>query len=104
MPDTLPAADLTSMPRRRKTPLGPQHGLTTADVAARYRVGEDTVRHWIKNGSLAATNTAKTLCGKPRWVVTREALAVFEQRRAGGPPPKPTRKKKSTGLLDYYPD
>jgi transposase len=41
-------------------------GLTVADVAARYRVGEDKVRLWIRRGELAAINTAATLCGKPR--------------------------------------
>jgi transposase len=79
-------------------------GLTVADVARRYRVGEDKVRGWIGRGELKAINTSTSLCGKPRWVVMPDALAAFEQRRAGGPPPKPPRRRKATGLVDFYPD
>jgi hypothetical protein len=78
-------------------------GLTVADVARRYRVGEDKVRAWIRRGELAAINTAAVLCGRPRWVVTHDALAAFEARRAGGTPPKPRRKRKPP-VKDYYPD
>ncbi len=80
-------------------------GLTVRDVARRYRVGEDKVRGWIKRGELTACNTAAVLCGKPRWVILPEALAAFEQRRQGGPPAKPTpRRRRPTGMIDYYRD
>jgi excisionase family DNA binding protein len=79
-------------------------GLTVADVAARLRVGEDKVRTWISRGELRAINTAEHLCGKPRWVVTPEALAEFERRRTGGPPPKPPKRRRRTDTTDYYPD
>jgi hypothetical protein len=82
----------------------PQAGLTVADVARRYRVGEDKVRGWIGRGELFAVNTATVLCGKPRWVIPPEALAEFERRRAGGPTPKPRRRPRQTGLVDYFPD
>jgi transposase len=78
-------------------------GLTTRDVAKRYRVSEDKVRGWIGRGELRAINTAAILCGKPRWVVTAEALAEFEKRRAGGPPPKPRRRRRKLELVDYFP-
>jgi transposase len=79
-------------------------GLTVRDLARRYRVGEDKVRSWIRRGELAAVNTATVLCGRPRWVVSPEALAAFEQRRAGGPPPKPQRRRRHRAAVDYYPD
>ena len=80
-------------------------GLTVRDVARRYRVGEDKVRGWIRRGELRAINTAAVLCGKPRWVVTPEALAEFERRRTGGAPPKPARRRRRrTEIVDYYPD
>jgi hypothetical protein len=82
----------------------PAAGLTVADVARRYRVGPDKVRSWIVRGELAAVNTAAALCGRPRWVVTADALAAFEQRRAGGPPPRPQRRRKRTALVDFYPE
>jgi hypothetical protein len=73
-------------------------------VARRYRVGPDKVRRWIGRGELAAVNTASALCGRPRWVVSPEALAEFERRRAGGPAPKPTRRRRRSAGVDYYPD
>jgi transposase len=79
-------------------------GLTVAEVAARYRVGEDKVRGWIARGELFAINTAAVLCGKPRWVILPDALAAFEKRRAGGPTPKPPCRRRQNGAVDYYPD
>jgi hypothetical protein len=82
----------------------PASGLTVRDVAARYRVSPDKVRGWIARGELGAVNTASVLCGKPRWVVTREALTEFERRRAGGSPPKPPRRRRRPAMIDYFPD
>lgn len=80
-------------------------GLTVADVAKRYRVGEDKVRTWIRRGDLAAINTAATLCAKPRFVVTPEALADFERTRQVGPPLKPCpRRRRRHAVVDFYPD
>src|SRR5262249_23473377 len=89
-----------ALPESSATP----RGYTTADLARRYRVGEDKVRAWINRGELRAVNTAAALCGKPRWAVTADALAEFERRRQGGPPPKPTRRKRQPALVDYFPD
>ena len=62
-------------------------GFTVAELARRLRVGEDKIRRWIKAGELVALNTATTLCSKPRFVVTPDALAAFERR-----PPWPATK------------
>ncbi len=78
-------------------------GLTVRDVARRYRVSPDKVRAWIARGELRAVNTATALCGRPRWVVSPDALAEFERRRAGGPPPKPARRPRRPVQIDYYP-
>jgi transposase len=79
-------------------------GLTVADVARRYRVGEDKVRGWIRRGELSAINTADRRCGRPRFVITAESLAAFERGRAAAEPPKPPRRKKRTVEIDFYPD
>jgi hypothetical protein len=79
-------------------------GLTVADVARRYRVSKDKVRAWIVRGELAAINTAAALCSKPRFVVTPEALAVFEGGRTVGPPTRRRMRKKRTKTVDFYPD
>jgi transposase len=94
------------MPPNPDTPLcDSSAGLTVRDVARRYRVGEDKVRGWIARGELRGVNTAAVLAGKPRWVVTAEALAEFEQLRRGGPPPKPLRRRRrQSDMIDYYPE
>jgi hypothetical protein len=79
-------------------------GFTTADVARRLRVGEDTVRTWIKRGELVAVNTAAALCGKPRWIVTPAALEAFERRRSSGNAVKPIRRRGRLPVVDYFPD
>ena len=81
----------------------PQHGYTTADVARRYRVSEDKVRAWIRLGELRAVNTSANLCGRPRWIVSAEALAAFEARRAGVQPAMPIRRRRPAGR-DWFPD
>jgi hypothetical protein len=86
------------------TEAAPTRAFTVADIASRYRVGKDKVRAWLRRGELRAINVASTLCGKPRWVITPEALAEFERRRAGGPAPKPVPRRKRTEMVDYYPD
>ena len=63
-----------------------QAGLTVADVARRYRVGEDKVRGWIARGELRAVNTATVLCGRPRWVISPDALQVASVLSSGGIP------------------
>lgn len=79
-------------------------GLTVADVARRYRVGEDKVRRWIARGELKAINRADSLLSRPRWVVPPEALADFEKLRCGGPQPKPTKKRRQAGVIEFYHD
>lgn len=78
-------------------------GYTTADIARRYRVGEDKVRSWIRSGELPAINTSSTRCGRPRYVVTAEALTAFEASRSAAPPPKPKRRRRKVAMTDYYP-
>jgi excisionase family DNA binding protein len=76
-------------------------GLTVKDMAKRYRVSKDKVRAWIARGELAAVNTATLKCGKPRWVISPDALADFERQRKGGRKvgqpvkPAPRRKRKA---------
>jgi hypothetical protein len=82
----------------------PQAGFTVSDLAARWRVSPDKVRAWINRGELRAVNTSATLCGRPRWVVSADAVAAFERRRSGGPTPKPQRRRKATDFIDFFPD
>jgi excisionase family DNA binding protein len=79
-------------------------GLTVSEVARRYRVSEEKVRRWIRAGTLRAINVADSLCGKPRWVVTKEFLNEFERSHAAAEPPRPARRRRKQPLIDYYPD
>jgi hypothetical protein len=79
-------------------------GLTIPEFARRYRIGRDAARAMIRRGDVVAINVAATACGRPRWIVTPEALAEFEKRRQSGPAPKPPRRKKRTAVIDFYPD
>jgi len=80
-----------------------ESGFTVADLARRYRVSPDKIRAWIRVGELCAINTSTALCGKPRFVVTADALVAFEQRRHAGSPPKAKRRRKAQ-QIDFYPD
>jgi hypothetical protein len=87
------------------TPDTDARGFVVADLARRYRVGEDKVRYWIKKGILRAVNTSDAACARPRYVVTAEALAEFElARRAATEPPRTPRRRRQPALVDYYPD
>jgi hypothetical protein len=86
-------------------PHAPPRGFTVADIARRHRVGEDKVRRWIRLGELAAINTADVMCGKPRWVITPEALERFEAGRQAQAPPKPApQRRRAEAMVDYFPD
>jgi excisionase family DNA binding protein len=96
---TVPATvDGSAASSRRREP-----GLTVSEVARRYRVGEDKVRAWIRKGELRAVNTAAVLCGRPRWVISEEALAEFERRRSSAPPAKPPTSRRRNVIKDFYP-
>jgi hypothetical protein len=80
-------------------------GFTVRDLAARWRVSADKIRAWILRGELSAINTANHLSGKPRFVVSADAVAAFERGRGCATPPRPTpRRKRAAGLIDYFPD
>ena len=82
--------------------ISPARGLTTRDVARRYRVSEDKVRAWIRCGRLSAINTASAKCGKPRYVVTPEAIAEFERVHSAAAPPRAVRRRRQPAVIDFY--
>src|SRR5262245_4969728 len=105
MPDTLPISpDIASADPPQGRHHQPGAGLTVENLARRYRVSPDKIRGWIARGELRAINTAIAVCGKPRWVITPDALAAFEQKRLGGPTPKPQRRRRTPSVIDFYSD
>ena len=64
------------------------------DLCERFAVGEHTILGWIKRGELRAINVSRKQVGRPKWRITSEALAAFEQLRTAAPPPTRTRRRK----------
>jgi hypothetical protein len=84
---------------------GEQRGLTPAEFAARYRLGQDRVRAMILRGELGALDLAPARLGRPRYVITPTHAAAFERRWAAATQAKPApRGKKRTQVIDYFPD
>ena len=65
--------------------------LSPPAIARRYGVSPDKVLAWIRAGELEAVNIATRQGGRPRYVVSPEALAAFEARRSAATPPTTTR-------------
>ena len=60
----------------------PDRYRTPPEVASRFGVKPETVLSWIRSGELAAINLARQGSLRPRFRVSPEALALFEQKRA----------------------
>lgn len=71
--------------------------VTPPQLAEEMGVSEDKVLGWIASGELKAFNAAQSSKGKrPRWRITREEIAKFQQDRMAQPPiPKPKRRRRS---------
>lgn len=82
-----------------------QHGYTTGELAARWRIGQDKILSWIRSGELLAVNVATTTLGRARFVVTPESVAEFERRRSSAPPPRQRRRRQTRHAgRDWYPE
>ena len=82
----------------------PTHGQTPNELARMLRVSPDRVRAWIRDGSLPAINTAPARCGKPRFIVLPDGLAVFlKARSAAIHKPAPRRRRQTSQDVDYFP-
>jgi transposase len=80
--------------------------LTPPQIAKRYRVSPEKVLGWIRRGELRAINIAMNPHGKcPRWIITPESLADFEQARSSRPAPRPlsrTRRSASENVIQFF--
>jgi excisionase family DNA binding protein len=77
---------------------------TIKQVAERYGVGEHVVLGWIAAGELAAVNVARNRAGeRPRWRISEQALADWEEQRTKQPPqPRIRRRKRPAEVTEFY--
>ena len=90
------AACLAAVP---SAPPAKRDRLSPPEVAKRYGVSPDTVRAWIENGQLKATNIGQGK-KKPRFRIEPQSLEEFDRKRtAESRPPTPSKRRpSSTGL------
>jgi hypothetical protein len=92
----------TTPPRRQRRPAD---SWTPSRLATRWGVSIDKPLAWIRAGQLHAINIASKQTGKPRWIVTPEALAVFEAARSSTATVavRPIRRRRQTaGVIEYF--
>ena len=74
-------------------------------ICDRYGVSEGTVLGWIRCGDLRAVNVGRNPgAKKPRWRITEESLAAFEQMRTPvQAQPKTRRRRQAADVVEFYP-
>src|SRR5262249_23473058 len=77
-------------------------GFTVMDLCRRWKVGPDKIRGFLRRGELVGVNLAGILSGNRQGRITAESVEHFERRRTSVPPTKPRRRKR-TGIVDYFP-
>ena len=69
-------------------------------------VDVDVVYGWGKGGLLQMTNRAGSKARRPRWIITRQALAAFQASRQPVQPtaaaPRRRKRKHEPGFVEYY--
>lgn len=73
------------------------------DLCERFAIGEHTVLGWIKRGELRAIDVSRNRGRRPKWRITPEALAAFEQLRTPTPSlPRTRRRNESANVIEFY--
>ncbi len=78
--------------------------MTPRQVAKERQIRAEKVLGWIRTGELRAVNMASHMTSKPRWKVSREALAEFDlarSNRAFATPTLPRRRKGSALMANH---
>jgi excisionase family DNA binding protein len=78
--------------------------VTVKEVAARLRVRQEAVLHWIKSGQLAAMNvTLEPKARRKEWRIRADALEAFEKSRQAPTTKTANCKRASKGdVVEYY--
>jgi hypothetical protein len=78
--------------------------LTPPQVARAWGVDVAKVLTWIHSGELRAINAAEKLGGRPRYLISRADLEIFEQRRAVQPQTTTPRRRRRqpAGVIQFF--
>lgn len=80
---------------------------TPPELAKHLGVSADKVRGWIQRGELPATNVASRPRGRPRYVVLKADLEIFQAKRSETPPPPVShrqRRKPADDVIEFFPE
>lgn len=80
----------------------PARYLTPPEIANRFGCKPETVIAWIRSGELAAINLARRGSLRPRYRVSPEALATFEQTRSVVPRTPPVSKPRQNPAVKRF--
>jgi len=79
---------------------------TPPELATQWGVSPDKIRAWIQSGELAATDVSATQGGRPRYLISQEAIETFEARRtiqtSPEPPRRHNRRDEEDGVIQFF--
>jgi hypothetical protein len=79
--------------------------VTAPVLAKRWGVGTDKVTGFIKSGELQAINIATKIGGRPRYLISEDAIAAFKKARQvvpDSPQVKRLRRKPAVGVKEFF--
>ena len=78
--------------------------ITPPELAREWGIDVAKVLTWIRRGELRAINAATDRNGRPRYLIDRADLALFEAARSAGPQPKISRvrRRKDPNYIEYF--
>lgn len=78
--------------------------LSPPEVSRLWGVDKSKVHAWIAAGELQAMDFSTSRNQRPRYLISREAMADFMRRRAVVPKPEPAprRKRAAAGVTEFF--
>lgn len=79
----------------------PPRYITPPQYAEQLGVSPDKVRAWCASGAIRAIDVSEHPgVGRPRWRISPDAIAEWEEGRTAKPKTKPRRRARRKGVLD----
>ena len=102
---TTPAQPAANRRERRAAAALARRCYTPPTLAEYLGVTPEKIILWIRRGELVASNITADPQGRPRYVITPQAVETFLASRQPVPPtPRPKRRRKSADEVDFFPD